>query len=239
MRSDYEKVNKIISFENILQELEEFKYVSSVDVDYLIKNPINVYISEILPLKVKDNLKYIQIINVNEYFDKLYKAMKEDAETVKQAEIKAKTDYPGESDNDVKKRNEIIANARQFTKSTEVRRELYFELKNKTNDFEDKVYDSSKPHEVKEFTIPKTVLHIINGIKQEPITVPITFIKIIKIPPNVLLEASPPDVSIKLIRIGTNNLIKFISWFIEFFTTIKISAKLEVIMETIAINSTK
>ena len=81
--------------------------------------------------------------------------MKEDAETVKQAEIKAKTDYPGESDNDVKKRNEIIANARQFAKSTEVRRELYFELKNKTNDFVDKVYDSSKPHEVKEFTIPK------------------------------------------------------------------------------------
>ena len=55
MYKDYfEQVNKIISFENILKELENFKYVSSTDVNYLIKNPTNVYINEILPLKVKD-----------------------------------------------------------------------------------------------------------------------------------------------------------------------------------------
>ncbi len=69
MRSDYEKVNKIISFENILQELEEFKYVSSADVDYLIKNPISVYISEILPLKVKDNLKQKKITSIIRAFN--------------------------------------------------------------------------------------------------------------------------------------------------------------------------
>lgn len=70
MYKDYfEQVNKIISFENILKELENFKYVSSTDVNYLIKNPTNVYINEILPLKVKDNLKQKKIASIIKAFN--------------------------------------------------------------------------------------------------------------------------------------------------------------------------
>ena len=62
--------------------------------------------------------------------------------------------YPTESESDVKNRNNMISKAKAFEKSTAVRKELYYALKNKTDDFIGKVYDKTKPQDVKEFTIP-------------------------------------------------------------------------------------
>ena len=103
---------------------------------------------------VKNNLKNIQVINVNEYFEKFYKALKADAAYVKKVEEEAFEKYPSDSESDVNNRNKLISAARAFKESTAVRKELYYALKNQTNDFIGKVYDSSKPQDVKEFTIP-------------------------------------------------------------------------------------
>lgn len=52
---------KIASFNNILSKLENFKYVPSIDVEYFYKNPIQAYIKEILPIKIKDKNKILRI----------------------------------------------------------------------------------------------------------------------------------------------------------------------------------
>ena len=46
--------NKILSFDKILKDLSIFEYSPSKDVEYLINNPIDVFIKEILPIKIKD-----------------------------------------------------------------------------------------------------------------------------------------------------------------------------------------
>ena len=81
--------------------------------------------------KVEDNLASIQIIDVNEYFTKFYNALKEDAATVIAARAKAYELYPGEEKEQVDKRNKYITDnkAKNFVKSTDVRRSLYYALK--------------------------------------------------------------------------------------------------------------
>lgn len=69
MYSNDELVNKITSFNNILNELENFKYVSSADVNDLIRDPINVYLNEILPLRVKDRLRQKRITSIINAFN--------------------------------------------------------------------------------------------------------------------------------------------------------------------------
>ena len=46
--------NRILSFDKILKDLSNFEYRPSQDVKYLINNPIDVFIEEILPVKIKD-----------------------------------------------------------------------------------------------------------------------------------------------------------------------------------------
>ncbi len=106
--------------------------------------------------KVEDNLASIQIIDVNEYFTKFYNALKEDAATVIAARTKAYELYPGDEKEQVDKRNKYITDnkAKNFVKSTDVRRSLYYTLKNGTNDFSGLVYDANNQKEVKPFTVP-------------------------------------------------------------------------------------
>ena len=107
---------------------------------------------------VKQNLKNIQIIDVNKAYLDFYNALKADAENVKKVEKEAWEKYPDANNKDqTTKRNNMIAEARKYPNSTEVRRQLFYELKNKTNDFEGKVYDVNNPHEVAEFIPPKVV----------------------------------------------------------------------------------
>ena len=108
---------------------------------------------------VEDNLENIQIIDVNEYFDKFYKALKEDAKAVKEAQEEALRRFPGNTKEDIDKRNNYINSTRvkYFEKSSAVRDELYFAMKNGTNDFEGLVYDSSHKQEVEDFVVPSTI----------------------------------------------------------------------------------
>lgn len=69
MYSNDEHVNKIALFNNILNELENFKYVSSTAVNDLIRSPINVYINEILPLRVKDRLRQKRVTSIINAFN--------------------------------------------------------------------------------------------------------------------------------------------------------------------------
>ncbi len=110
--------------------------------------------------EVKDHLEDIQEIDVNEAFLDFYKALKEDAAYVIKEEERAKREFP----NNQTKQNEIISNARAFSKSTEVRRKLFYTLKQNTDDFRGKVYDSSKKKKVEEFKIPEKEKEVINKV---------------------------------------------------------------------------
>ena len=106
--------------------------------------------------KVKNNLQYIQVIDVNDYFVKFYKALHEDAINVANKKKEALEKYPGDTKDAIDKRNKYIndSKVKSFAKSSAVRQDLYFELKMATNDFEGKVYDQSKSHPVTDFIVP-------------------------------------------------------------------------------------
>ena len=102
--------------------------------------------------EVQDKLEYINILSVDEVYQEFLQALQEDAETVRKAEETAWKQYPGEDKDSENNRNKIISNARKFEKSTEVRRKYFYELKNKTNDFLDSVYNNEKTQTVTVFT---------------------------------------------------------------------------------------
>ncbi len=105
--------------------------------------------------EVENRLEDIQIIDVNTTFTRFYEALKEDAKYVQQVEEQAWSQYPSDSDEDTKKRNNLISNAREYKNSTALRKEIFYTLKNGTNDFLDAVYDSSNKQEVGDLSIPK------------------------------------------------------------------------------------
>ena len=93
-------------------------------------------------------------------FTKFYEALKKDAQAVKEAEEKAYKQYPDSPDpetqaKNVAARNNMISTARQYPASTAVRREIYYTMKNTTEDFLKKVYDSDHKQDVKPFTVPE------------------------------------------------------------------------------------
>ncbi len=100
-------------------------------------------------LEVENNLTHIQYIDVLDYYQKFLEALHEDAKTVKETKDLAWKQYPDVPDdeemnkNNTTKRNNMIMNARQLVKSTNIRKELYYELKNKTNDFKQEIYNYS------------------------------------------------------------------------------------------------
>ncbi len=106
--------------------------------------------------EVKTNLAYIQQINVNDYFIRFYNALREDAKAVITKRQEAEEKYPVDSDNYVANRNNYIINSKvkNFNNSTVVRQDLYYTIKNGTDDFNGKVYDKNKPQQVTEFVIP-------------------------------------------------------------------------------------
>ncbi len=96
--------------------------------------------------EVEKNLSHIRYIDVNKYYNEFLKALKEDAKLVKETEEQALAKYPVVADEEqnnknTTERNKLISNARKYTKSSEVRRSLYYNLKNSTNDFIEEVYD--------------------------------------------------------------------------------------------------
>ena len=98
--------------------------------------------------EVEDNLKYIQHINVDEVYNKFYQALKADAAYIKQVEEEAKAKYPNEDKASIDARNKLISAAKNVKNSTEVRREVYYTIKDATNDFTSAVYDQNNPQEV-------------------------------------------------------------------------------------------
>ncbi len=107
--------------------------------------------------KVKANLTAIQQIKVNEYFTKFYNALHEDAIAVIEKRQEAEEKYSGNTEQAINNRNKYIIDSKvkNFAKSSAVRQDLYFTIKNGTKDFTGKVYDSNKLQTVTEFTIPK------------------------------------------------------------------------------------
>ena len=103
----------------------------------------------------KNHLQDIQIIDVDQIFNEFYEALKKDAEYVIAQEKLAWEKYPGNSDAEKNERNKIISAARQFKESANVRRKVYYALKNGTNEFTGLVYDSSKQQTVGPLTITK------------------------------------------------------------------------------------
>ncbi len=110
--------------------------------------------------EVEEHLADIQVINVNDMFTKFYEALKKDAQAVKEAEEKAYQQYPDSSDPKVQAanvtaRNNMISSARQYPASTAVRREIYYTMKNTTDDFTTEVYNSNNKQDIKPFTVPE------------------------------------------------------------------------------------
>ncbi len=105
--------------------------------------------------EVENHLQDIQIIDVDQIFNEFYEALKKDAEYVIAQEKLAWEKYPGNSDAEKNERNKIISAARQFKESANVRRKVYYALKNGTNEFTGLVYDSSKQQTVGPLTITK------------------------------------------------------------------------------------
>ncbi len=105
--------------------------------------------------EVENNLESIQYIDVNEMFNKFYEALKKDAEIVRLKQEEAYKLYPGNTKEDQDKRNKLIndSKVKYFANSTAVRKEIYYTIKNGTNDFEGLVYDSNNKHAVKPFEI--------------------------------------------------------------------------------------
>ena len=103
--------------------------------------------------EVEKDLKYIQYIDVNEVYNRFITALREDAEYVKEVEEDAKKRYPTDNDSDVKNRNNMISKARAFEKSTALRKEIYYTIKNATHDFVDEVYDYNNPTNITELTV--------------------------------------------------------------------------------------
>ncbi len=103
---------------------------------------------------VEKNLANIQYINVNEYYTKFLNALREDAKKVKEAKDKALELYPDGTEDAINKRNTYVNNSKvkNFDKSSAVRKDLYYAIKQGSNDFTKEVYDSTKQQTINPFT---------------------------------------------------------------------------------------
>ena len=63
---------RISSFDNILDQIQNFNYNPSGDVSFIIKRPIDAYIREILPLRIKDNIRQKRITDILKKFNDKY-----------------------------------------------------------------------------------------------------------------------------------------------------------------------
>ncbi len=108
--------------------------------------------------EVEEKLAYInKAIDINDYLQKFYEAMKEDALYANQKIKEAWEKYPESLTDDasVRARGNLLSSAKVATNSTKVRYDLYYTLKNATNDFEDNVYMNQKQQDVSKFHISK------------------------------------------------------------------------------------
>ena len=147
-RNDQGQINtETVNYKTDLMAIREITGDDDMDFEKYKKMRFN---------EVKQNLTNIQIINVNQAYLDFYNALKEDAANVKKAEEDAWEKYPNANDQwSTNKRNEMISKARQYPKSSEVRRKLYYALKNGTNDFTTNVYDKAHTQTVTEFVPPE------------------------------------------------------------------------------------
>ncbi len=102
--------------------------------------------------ETEDNLPYLKEINVSEYVQKLYDALVVDAESTRVglAEKMEKnpnclSDYWCRAD---------VSSRRGYPESTKVRQEIYYTLKNSTNDFVDEIF-ADEIQQTIDFTIKK------------------------------------------------------------------------------------
>ncbi len=109
--------------------------------------------------EVDEKLAYINnAIDVNEYLQKFYEAMKKDAEYANQKIAEAWERYPATLTDDasVRARGNLLSNAKVATNSTNVRYDLYYALKNATDDFEKDVYMKTKQQDISKFQVNKS-----------------------------------------------------------------------------------
>ena len=99
--------------------------------------------------QTKNKLAYLKYINVDEYAQKLYDALVKDSVEMQQQVNKLFQDYNGET-NCLKDFwcTRYVQNARGYANTTKVRQEMYFELKDKTNDFREDIYSKDEKQEI-------------------------------------------------------------------------------------------
>ena len=94
--------------------------------------------------KTASNLQHLKYINVDSYAQRLYDALVEDAKTMKEKVTKRLNDWGGE-DNCLGNYwcyTPLFGEDRGYPNSTQVRKEMYFELKRKTKDFTEDIYSN-------------------------------------------------------------------------------------------------
>ena len=102
--------------------------------------------------ETEDNLPYLKEIDVNEYVQKLYDALVKDAESTRVGLAEKMKNNPN-CLNDYWCRVDV-SNRRSYPESTKVRQEIYYTLKNSTNDFEDEIF-SDEILQTIDFTVKK------------------------------------------------------------------------------------
>ena len=102
--------------------------------------------------EVAKNIQYVQYIDINETYNKILNALKTDAAFVIAEEKRAWETYPVEDDTSKTNRNNIISSARAYKNREDVRKNIFYTLKNSTNDFVLEVYDTSKTQAITAFS---------------------------------------------------------------------------------------
>ncbi len=99
---------------------------------------------------VEDHLENIQYIQVDKIVNEFTEALRKDAQEVKQKQEESWQKYPGDSEEATKNRNQYVIDSKvkQFRNSSEVRRQVYYTLKNQTNDFVNSIYSNTKVQDV-------------------------------------------------------------------------------------------
>ncbi len=108
--------------------------------------------------EVESKLEYINnAIDINDYLQKFYEAMKKDAEYANTKIAEAWEKYPANltDDSSTRARGNLLSAAKVAKYSSEVRYDLYYALKNATNDFEGNVYMNTKQQDTKNFKVKK------------------------------------------------------------------------------------
>ncbi len=95
--------------------------------------------------QTKNKLEYLSYVNVDEYAQELYEALVQDAKEMKEA-VQRRINNKGSEEACLKDYwcyTPLFGQDRGYPNSTEVRRKLYFAIKNATNDFTEDIYSNT------------------------------------------------------------------------------------------------